>query len=56
VSLRGYSDSLFSLLQLKQRNQVIGHELSGNRSANQFRKLDGAHCQVLLDLHDADPF
>ena len=56
MSLGGYSDSLLGLLQLKQRNQIIGHELGSDGSADQSGELDGTHCQVLLDLHNAEPF
>ena len=53
VLLRTDADARLALYKLEQGNDAVGHELGGDRAAQQRRKLARADREVLFNLHDA---
>jgi hypothetical protein len=53
--LRYYANFFFALFKLKKRDKVILHKLSADCPTDQKWKLGRTHCDILLDLHDAQP-
>ncbi len=45
-------DALLILLEFKERNDAVLHELGGYRAANQQGEFGGTNCEVLFNLHD----
>jgi len=54
MSLGGDGDTVLARFEFEKRNDSFGHELGGNGSANQQRKLRCTYGEVLLDLYDAE--
>src|SRR5438105_3683551 len=54
MSFGGNCDTALAGFEFKKCDYSFGHELGGNGSANQERKLGRTNGKVLLDLHDAE--
>ncbi len=53
LSLGRNGDTIFALLEVKERNEIGANELCSNRAADERREFRGAERKVLLNLHDA---